>query len=108
MTDSDEPSTDHPHFNFDAPAVLRKWASLDNQRQADVTGPYLLVLDECIREFMAKPAHQRHLYEVHTEPQAPLIADVLSGQIVAELARSGFSLNFARGKVEIKLKASRE
>ena len=29
----------------------------------------------------------RHLYEIHTSPQPPLIADVLSGEIVAELAR---------------------
>ncbi|PSO29656.1 hypothetical protein [Bradyrhizobium sp. MOS002] len=90
MTDSDERLTDHPHVSFDAPAVLPKWASLDNHRRASATGPYLLVegaLDECIRAFMAKPAHQRHLYEIHSEPQAPLIADVLSGQIVAELAR---------------------
>ena len=89
MTDNDEPRPDR-HINFDAPAILRKWPSLTNQRRADGTGPYLLLdgsLDECIREFMAKPAHQRHLYEIHTEPQAPLIADVLSGQIVAELAR---------------------
>ena len=44
-------------------------------------------LDECIREFMAKPAPVRHLYEIHTVPQPPLVADVLSGDIVAELAR---------------------
>jgi hypothetical protein len=90
VTNSDPPSTDHHHVDFDAPAVLRKWSSLDNQRCASLTGPYLLVeatLDECISEFMAKPAHQRHLYEIHTEPQPPLIADVLSGEIIVELAR---------------------
>jgi hypothetical protein len=47
--------------------------------------PLLPVRD--IREFMAKPAPMRHLYEIHTSPQPPLIADVLSGEIVAELAR---------------------
>jgi hypothetical protein len=65
-------------------------ASLNNQRRAIATGPYLLLdgtLDECIREFMAKPAPQRHLYEIHTAPQPPLVADVLSGEIVAELAQ---------------------
>jgi hypothetical protein len=30
------------HINFDAPAVLRKWPSLANQRTEDAT-PYLLV-----------------------------------------------------------------
>jgi hypothetical protein len=44
-------------------------------------------LDECIREFIAKPAPTRHLYEIHTSPQPPLVADILSGEIVAELAR---------------------
>jgi len=91
MTDSDQPSADQaPHINFEAPAVLRKWPSLSNQRRTEGPGPYLLIdgtLDECIREFMAKPAPTRHLYEIHTSPQPPLVADVLSGEIVAELAR---------------------
>ena len=91
MTDNDVSSAGpDPHINFDAPAVLRKWPSLNNQRRSDGTGPYFLLggtLDECIREFMAKPAPIRHLYEIHTSPQPPLIADVLSGEIVAELAR---------------------
>jgi hypothetical protein len=75
---------------FDRPAILRKWPSLGNQRQANVSGPYSLAegtLDECIRELMAKPAPSRHLYEIHTSPQPPLVTDVLSGEIVAELAR---------------------
>jgi hypothetical protein len=82
-------STD-PHIDFDAPAVLRKWPSLNNQRLTESSGPYLLVdgtLDECIREFMAKPASTRHLYEIHTSPQPPLVSPILSEEIVAELAR---------------------
>ena len=78
-----------PYVNFDAPAVLRKWPSLNNQRREGEV-PYLLIdstLGECIRAFMAKQAPHRHLYEIHTSPQAPLVADVLSGEIVAELAR---------------------
>jgi hypothetical protein len=77
-------------LKFDVPAVLRRWPSLNNQRRAIATGPYLLLdgtLDECIREIMAKPAPQRHLYEIHTAPQPPLVADVLSGEIVVELSR---------------------
>jgi hypothetical protein len=92
---SDDPSGgpidgNETHVDFDKPAVLRKWPSLQNQRRTDGTGPYLLVdatLDECIREFMAKPASTRHLYEIHTSPQPPLVGAVLSGEIVAELAR---------------------
>ena len=56
----------------------------------DVVGPYLLLestLDACLQEFMAKPAPIRHLYEVHTSPQPPLVSAVLSEEIVAELAR---------------------
>ena len=91
MTDNDQPpAVPAPHINFEAPAVLRKWPSLNNQRRTEGPGPYLLIdgtLDECIREFMAKPALMRHLYEIHTSPQPPLVADVLSGEIVAELAR---------------------
>jgi hypothetical protein len=82
-------STD-THINFDAPATLRKWPSLNNQRRTDASGPYLLLdgtLDECIRSFMAKPASTRHLYEIHTSPQPLLMSAVLSEEIVAELAR---------------------
>ena len=87
MTDNDEPDR---HRNFDAPAVLRKWPSLNNQRLTEATGPYMVregTLGECLREFMAKPAPTRHLYEVHTSPQPPLVADVLSGEPLAEFAR---------------------
>lgn len=78
------------HVNFEATAALCKWPSHQNQRRVDGTAPYLVVdatLDECIREFMAKPASARHLYEIHTAPQPPLVSAVLSEQIVAELAR---------------------
>jgi hypothetical protein len=77
-------------LKFDVPAILRKWPSLENQRRTDGTGPYLVVdatLDECIRELMAKPVSMRHLYEIHTAPQPPLVSAVLSGELVAELAR---------------------
>ena len=83
------------HVNFDAPAVLRKWPSLRNERRTEGTGPYLLVngtLDECLRELMAKPASMRHLYEIHTSPQPPLVSSVLSGEHVVELARLRYSL----------------
>jgi len=76
--------------HFDAPAILRKWPSLNNQRRTEAAGPYLVVdgtLDECIREFMAKPACIRHLYEIHTSPQPPLVSSVLSGEHIVELAR---------------------
>jgi hypothetical protein len=78
------------HVNFDATAVLRKWPSLRNERRTEGTGPYLLVdgtLDECIREFMAKPTALRHLYEIHTAPQPPLGSAVMSGEHIVELAR---------------------
>ena len=76
--------------NFDAPAILRKWPSLRSERCAEMGGPYLLVdgtLDQCIVNLMAKPARTRHLYEIHTSAQLPLVKSVLSGEIIAELAR---------------------
>lgn len=83
-------SATEANVNFDAPAVLRKWPSLRNERRTEGTSPYLLTegtLDECIREFMAKPAAMRHLYEIHTAPQPPLVGAVLSGEHIVELAR---------------------
>jgi hypothetical protein len=76
-------------MNFDAPAVLRKWPSLNNKRISDAR-PYLVsdgTLDECIRRFMSKPASSRHLYEIHTAPQGELITAVLSPEQIVELAR---------------------
>jgi hypothetical protein len=76
--------------NFDAPAVLRKWPSLRNERRTEGTGPYLLVdgtLEECIRELMAKQPSTRHLYEILTAPQPPLVDAVMSGEQIIELAR---------------------
>ena len=81
------------HVNFDAPAVLRKWPSLRNERRSESSGPYLLVdgtLDECLREFMAKPTSVRHLYEIHTSPQRPLVPPILSREHIIELARLQF------------------
>lgn len=87
MSNSDLSTT---HINFDAPATLRKWPSLANQRRADARSTYLLVdhtLDECIRQFLAKPPQTRHLYEIHMSPQLPLVGGVLSGEIASKLAR---------------------
>ena len=75
--------------NFAAPAELRKWPSLGNQRRPD-RETYLITagpLDECIQEFMAKPEPARHLYEIHTACQPPLIMGVLSAEHIVELAR---------------------
>ena len=79
-------------INFSAPAILRKWPSLNNERVSANLGarPYLVVdatLDECIRQFMSKPASQHHLYEIHTAPQSDLVSAVLSAEHIVELAR---------------------
>ena len=44
-------------------------------------------MDECIRAFMSKPDTQRHLYEIHTKPQPPLVTEVLQAEHIIELAR---------------------
>jgi hypothetical protein len=78
------------YINFGAPAVLRKWPSLRNERRTEGTGPYLLIdgtLDECMREFMVKSITTRHLYEILTAPQPPVVSAILSGEHIVELAR---------------------
>ena len=79
-------------INFDVPATLRKWPSVNNERVSASLGarPYLIIdgtLDECIRKFMSQPISQRHLYEIHTAPQSDLVSSVLSGEHIVELAR---------------------
>ena len=90
MTDNETPTPGpNTHVNFDAPAVLRKWPSLNNERINEAT-PYSIAegtLDECIRQFTSKPASQQHLYEIHTAPQGELITAVLSTEQIIELAR---------------------
>lgn len=76
-------------INFEALATFRKWPSLNGQRRIDSAGAYLLLngtLDECIRQFLTKPVSTRHLYEIHTLPQPPLVGPEISAEIVAELA----------------------
>ncbi|BAL75082.1 hypothetical protein [Bradyrhizobium cosmicum] len=75
--------------DFGALAVLHKWPSLANQRQPD-REPYQVsqgTLDQCISAFMEKPATTRHLYEIHTAAQPPLVTDILSSEHVTELSR---------------------
>ena len=79
-------------IDFSAPAELRKWTSLRNERvmSASNVSPYLVLtgtLSECIRAFMAKPASQQHLYEIHTAAQPPLVTAVLQADLIAELTR---------------------
>ena len=83
---------DNAEINFDAPAVLRKWPSLNNERISASWGatPYLIAdgtLDECIRKFMAMPVAQHHLYEIHTAAQSDLVSAILSATHIIELAR---------------------
>ena len=79
-------------IKFDVPAVLRKWPSVKNERVSPSLGarPYMVVegtLDECIREFLSKPASSHHLYEIHTAPQSELISAVLSAEQIVEIVR---------------------
>ncbi|MHC2335451.1 hypothetical protein [Bradyrhizobium sp. USDA 4454] len=82
--------TDHSHqVDFQAAATLYKWPSLNNARRED-RAPYMVVnatLDQCIRDFMDKPEKTRHLYEIRTKAQPPLVPEVLSPEHVIELSR---------------------
>jgi hypothetical protein len=79
-------------LNFDAPATLRKWPSVNSERVSASLGarPYLIIdgtLDECIRKFMSQPKSQHHLYEIHTAPQSDLVRAILSAEHIVEIAR---------------------
>lgn len=79
----------HSKVDFGALAALHKWPSLANQRQPDRDAYQISqgTLDECISAFMEKPATTRHLYEIRTIAQPPLVTDILSPEHVIELAR---------------------
>jgi len=73
---------------YDAPADLKKWPSLNNQRVTSKT-PYMVyngTLADCIRELLAKPIKQISLYDIVTERQPAFEGNVLSPGIAAEIA----------------------
>ena len=79
-------------IDFNAPATLRKWPSVKNERVNASHGarPYLIIdgtLDECIGRFMSQPKSRRHLFEIYTAPQSNLVGAILSADHVVELAR---------------------
>jgi hypothetical protein len=79
--------------DFSAPAELRKWPSLNNERVSASLGarPYLIgeggTLDKCIQQFMQLREGQRHLHEIHTAPQSNVVGAILSTEHIVELAR---------------------
>ena len=78
--------------SFTAVASLRKWPSVKGQKLAEskYPTPYTLLegtLGECLQEFMRKPPTQRHLYEIRTPPQDPLVSEIVLGAQALELAQ---------------------
>ena len=49
-------------------------------------------LDECVQELLAKPKSTPHLYNIYTEPQPPLVSDLLAGD---QICRTGQVYNGA-------------
>ncbi|MBR1246094.1 hypothetical protein JQ609_04005 [Bradyrhizobium sp. AUGA SZCCT0169] len=72
---------------YDAPADLKKWPSLKNERVTSKTR-YLVygTLADCIRQLMAKPIKQISLYDIVTERQPAFDGNVLSPGDAAEVA----------------------
>ena len=77
------------HLNFEALAALRKWPSVRGERIPNSSSYSVFegTLDECIQRLNEKTASVRGLYEIHTEPQVPTLAGVLSADDVQELIR---------------------
>jgi len=73
---------------YEAPADLKKWPSLKNQRVPG-KAPYLVfngTLADCIRELLAKPIKQIPLYDIVSERQPAFDGNVLSPGDAAEIA----------------------
>src|SRR4051812_6792296 len=90
MFEIPEPGTfaEHIPIAYDAPADLKKWPSLNNQRVASKTPSmaYNGTLADCIRELLAQPTKQTSLYHIVTERQPAFDGNVLSPGIAAEIA----------------------
>ena len=80
---------DAAQINFEAPATLRKWPSLEGRRRDD-RAPYLVfdgTLESCIRRFMQRTAASRQLYDILTSAQPPLVPAVMNEEEITELVR---------------------
>jgi hypothetical protein len=73
---------------YDAPADLKKWPSLRNERMSGKT-PYSVyngTLADCIRLLLAKPIKQISLYDIVTVRQDAFDSNTLSPGDAAEIA----------------------
>jgi hypothetical protein len=78
-------------IQYDMPATLYKWPSLEQRRIAtgEIIGAHRIfegTLAGCIREFLAKPISQRPLYEIFTERQPGLRDTILGANYILEVA----------------------
>src|SRR5216684_5604516 len=78
-------------IQYDIPAALYKWPSLEARRisTGDTIRAHRIfegTLGGCIREFLAKPISQRPLYEIFTERQAGLRDSVLASNYILEIS----------------------
>ena len=85
-------SSGEAKIDFSVPAVLRKHPSINGKAAENISwpNPYLVFdgnLGECIDQFLAKPAGQRHLYEIHTAVQSDVVSNVMLSEHITELAR---------------------
>lgn len=75
---------------YDVWANLHKWPTLDRTRRTGETFYPNIVLEgtvgSCIREFIKKPASQRPLYELSTQPQEAFSSTFLSATEMLEIA----------------------
>jgi hypothetical protein len=79
---------EHLPIAYYAPADLKKWPSLGNQRVISKE-PYLVfngTLADCIRALLAKPIKQISLYDIVTERQPAFDGTILSPGDAAEIA----------------------
>jgi len=87
MTDSEAASSNDHHVNFDAPAVHRKWPSLDNERR-EGTVPYLLLegmsaSGSCWQGRHAIGTYTRFILHLNRRS----LLQFLAGETVTELVR---------------------
>jgi len=76
-------------ISYYAPADLKKWPSLKNQRLNGTSRPYLVfngTLADCVRQLLARPVRQISLYDIVTGRQPAFDHTVLSPGDAAEIA----------------------
>jgi hypothetical protein len=79
-------------INYDAPATLHKWQSLERKRASDppTFGSFQVwngTLAGCVKQYLAKPDSQKPLYDIMVGEDAGVGESILGSPVIDKIAQ---------------------